>query len=88
MVRLTQCLCPMLTHSNFLYSTVSITGDKRKRGESLQEPQSVGGERQSYGGILNAVISSCPACCKDTETDTSQEASEFKSRLFTIIGMI
>jgi hypothetical protein len=78
MVRVTQCLYPLLTHSNLLYSTVPIAGDRRKRGESLQEPQYVGGERQSYGGILNAVISSCPACCKDIETDTSQEASEFK----------
>jgi hypothetical protein len=56
---------------------VPIEGGRRKRGESLQESQSVGGERQSYGGILKAVISSCPASCKDIETDTSEEGSEF-----------
>jgi len=86
MVRVTQCLCPLLTHSNFLYSTEPIPGVRTKRGEALQEWQSVGGERQSYGGILNAVISSCPACCKDIETDTSQEGSEFKSHFFMIMG--
>jgi hypothetical protein len=57
---------------------VPIPGDRRKRGESLQETQSVGGERQSYGGILHAVISSCSICCTDIGTDTSQAFSEFK----------